>query len=95
MILVCLEKLRGKLPILKKQYGISSIGIFGSVARGDFHQHSDVDILVAFNRVPSLFKIVRLERELSKILRLRVDLVLDISLDPIFRQQIIEEMFPV
>ena len=43
-----LEKLQNHLPELKKRFGIKTIGIFGSVARGDDSESSDVDVLYAF-----------------------------------------------
>ncbi|MBO5367060.1 nucleotidyltransferase family protein [Methanocorpusculum sp.] len=43
-----LEKLRNHLPELQKRFGIETIGIFGSVARGDDSESSDVDVLYAF-----------------------------------------------
>ena len=43
-----LKKLEEHLPELQKRFGIAAIGIFGSVARGEDTQESDIDILVTF-----------------------------------------------
>ena len=43
-----LEKLK---PILKERYQVKTIGFFGSYARGEQNQKSDIDILVEFNDI--------------------------------------------
>ena len=56
------------------KYGISRMGIFGSVARGEQHEGSDVDICVEIDR-PSIFTLVHIKEELEKLLKCPVDLV--------------------
>ncbi len=51
------------------------IGIFGSYARNESKSDSDLDILVNLNTAISLFQLVRIERELSELLGVKVDLV--------------------
>lgn len=51
------------------------IGIFGSFARGENKQGSDIDILIEFKNPPSLLTLIRLENELTDILGIKVDLV--------------------
>ena len=46
-----LNKLRKYKPILEKKYGIVRLGIFGSVARGDIKDSSDVDVIVEIGDV--------------------------------------------
>lgn len=60
---------------LAEKYRVKEIGIFGSYARGEQKERSDVDILVEFEDVPDLFKFLELERYLEELLGLRVDLV--------------------
>ena len=48
------------------KYGISRMGIFGSVARGEQHDGSDVDICVEIDR-PSIFTLVHIKEELEKL----------------------------
>ncbi len=56
-------------------YGIISLGIFGSTARGEQHEGSDVDVCFAARTVPTLPMLVRLKRELEDLLGMPVDLV--------------------
>jgi predicted nucleotidyltransferase len=51
------------------------IGIFGSYARNESRPDSDLDILINLNTAISLFQLVRIERELSELLGVKVDLV--------------------
>ena len=60
---------------LEEKYQVKSIGIFGSVVRGEQKKTSDVDILVDFHEVPDLLEFVALERRLEEILGIKVDLV--------------------
>ena len=58
-----------------RPYNPQKIGIFGSVARNEETPESDIDILIKFGDVPSLFEFVRMENDLSEILGRKVDLV--------------------
>ncbi len=56
------------------------IGIFGSYARGEDTPESDIDVLVKFKKTISLLDLVKIHRELSKILGREVDLVTESSI---------------
>jgi len=60
-----------------KSYNPVFIGLFGSFARGDNSDVSDIDILIRFQTTYSLLKLVKIENELSELLGLKVDLVTD------------------
>ena len=77
---------------LKNKYKIKEIGIFGSFVRGDITEDSDVDILVEFEEVPSLFKFIEIENYLSNILGIKVDLVEKKSLKPRIGEHILKEV---
>ncbi|OGU75467.1 MAG: nucleotidyltransferase [Ignavibacteria bacterium RBG_16_34_14] len=66
---------------IKDKYHIKSIGIFGSVARGDATLNSDVDILVEFEK-PIGLDFVSLGDELEEILSVKVDLVTPNAIKP-------------
>ena len=63
-------------PRLAQQYGVESLGIFGSYVRRSQRPGSDLDLLVTFRKPVDLFKFVALENELSDLLGLKVDLVM-------------------
>ena len=68
------------------------IGVFGSMARGEARQESDIDLLVHFSKRKSLLAVVRLERELSEALGRKVDLLTEGALSPYLRERILNEM---
>ena len=68
-----IEKLRHLKPELKKRYGVTRIGIFGSVARNESHNESDIDIVV--DMAPDLLKRISLKAELELIFDKKVDVV--------------------
>jgi hypothetical protein len=58
------------------------IGIFGSYARGENRENSDLDILIDFDQALDLLSIIGLEQELSEKLGIKVDLITVRSLNP-------------
>jgi len=58
-------------------YNPKKIGIFGSYAREENRPGSDLNILINLNTAISLFQLVRIERDLSELLEIKVDLVSD------------------
>jgi len=56
------------------------VGVFGSFARGEQKEGSDLDILIKFKDRIGLLKLVQIEQELSDILGIRIDLVTENSL---------------
>ena len=63
-----------------KKYNVDRIGIFGSYARNQNLKNSDLDLLIRFKKNPTLLQMVRIERELSEILGIKVDVVTEPSL---------------
>ncbi len=86
-----LAELRALLPKLQREFGVQSLEIFGSVARGEETALSDLDLLVTFQEPPTLFQLVELEHFLSDRLGVKVDLVLKEDLKPELRERILRE----
>jgi uncharacterized protein len=81
-----------ELPNLSEQYPIKNMGIFGSVARGEHTENSDIDILVEFNAPIGFFDFIKLENHLSKLLGRKVDLISKNALKPAVRDIILNEV---
>jgi uncharacterized protein len=60
---------------LAKRFGVKSLRLFGSVARGEGSSDSDIDLLVDFDQSPSLFEFLELRSRLEDLLGRKVDLV--------------------
>jgi predicted nucleotidyltransferase len=86
-----LQKLREMKPELAEKYNVKSIGIFGSVARGEAHGQSDIDVLVEFEPPIGFFKFLELEELLSERLGGKVDLVSKKALKPEIGRAVLAE----
>ncbi len=75
-----------------ENYKVKEIGIFGSYVRGEQQEKSDLDILVEFYETIGLFKFVALERYLSQLLGVKVDLVMKSALKPRIGRRILKEV---
>ena len=79
-------------PILNK-YGINEIYLFGSYARGEAKESSDIDIYCNKGNVKTFIDQGLLEDELENALNKKVDIVFDSSyIDDYFKMQIMEDM---
>jgi predicted nucleotidyltransferase len=80
---------------LVDRYHISALSVFGSVARDEARQDSDVDILVEFSRPVGLFQFIELQQRLEALLGSRVDLGTPRSLKPHIKEQVLQEAIRV
>ncbi len=71
---------------------VSKLGVFGSVARGQATEQSDVDLLVYFFKPKSLLTLVALERRMSAVLGRKVDLLTKAAISPYLRERIMREL---
>jgi hypothetical protein len=72
---------------LRTKFGITSMRLFGSVARGEHHEGSDVDIYVTMP--PKFFVFIEAAQYLEQLLGCHVDLISNHkNLRPFFKQQI-------
>lgn len=83
------------LGLLKDNYHVKNIGVFGSAARGQATSSSDIDILVEFSEPIGFFKFINLEEYLSSILGKEVDLVSKNALKPAIKDEILREVIYV
>lgn len=74
------------------QEGISYLGLFGSQARGEAKKNSDVDILIQFNDVKSLFELSRIKDQFETVFGKEVDLVINSSVKQSLRGYIEKDL---
>ncbi len=60
---------------LEKKYPISELALFGSYARGNYNEHSVIDILVDFNARIDAFDYIRIAHQLEDSFQHKIDLV--------------------
>ena len=85
-----LNSLRANRRLLDS-FGVAHLSLFGSFARDEGRDDSDVDLLVEFNRPIGLFEFVRLQRELAGVVGHPVDLVTLAALKPQLRDRVLGE----
>ena len=78
------------IPILKA-HKIKKAAVFGSFARGDFDNKSDVDILIEPPEGFSLFDLAGLHLDLEDTLGRKVDVVVYNSINPLIRDRVMRE----
>jgi uncharacterized protein len=90
-----LERLNARAPALKKRYGLRSLAVFGSMARGDDHEGSDVDILTTFEGPATFDRYMGLKLELEDLLGRPVDLGTPQTLRPELRASVEKDIIGV
>ena len=84
------------LPELRRDFGVSSLSLFGSLARDEAHETSDVDVLVDFDRPVTLFDLVSLQLRLEQLLNVqKVDVIVRDALHASLRENILREAIHV
>ncbi len=87
--------LRGHLPELRQRFGVKSLSVFGSVARDDAGDGSDVDVLVEFQGDTTFDGYFGLKEALEGLLGAKVDLATPSMLKPRMRPRIEQEAIRV
>lgn len=86
---------RRELHDVLRRHGVTNPEIFGSAARGDDHEGSDVDILVDFSPGTSIIDIIGLQHELEHLLGVPVDLILRNGLKERVRARAAKDLLPL
>ena len=88
-------QLQALKPTLKKRFKVETIDIFGSFAKEKQTEKSDLDILVTYSEIVSLFTIYDLKQYLKRKLHLKVDVVSKNFLNTYIRDQVLREAVAV
>ncbi len=86
-----LQKQKKTIITTASRYHATNVRLFGSVARGDENENSDIDLLVDFLPGATLLDQVGLVQELSQKLNRKVDVVSARSLNKYLRQKVLHE----
>lgn len=80
---------------IAKAHGAVSVRIFGSYARGEEKQPSDIDLIVEMEPGRSLVDIIAIKQELEDLVHKKVDVVTENALSPYIRKEILQEAVPL
>jgi predicted nucleotidyltransferase len=80
------------ISALCREYQVQELSLFGSVLRDDFHDESDIDLLVLFEpgAMIGFLELAALQRKLGGVLQRKVDLVPKNGLKPIIREEVLD-----
>ena len=84
--------LTSNMDIFQKTYQVTTLGIFGSYARQEQTETSDVDILIDYDIAPTLSMLVDLRSYLSELVGMPVDVVTKNGLSPKVREQVLADV---
>jgi predicted nucleotidyltransferase len=87
--------LKEQQKTLVEQYGVDRLSLFGSAARDEAREDSDVDLLVEFSRPIGLFQFIELQQWLESLLGCKVDLGTPLSLKPSIKEEVFQEAIRV
>jgi predicted nucleotidyltransferase len=90
-----LKARRDQILNLCAKYGASNVRVFGSVARGEADESSDIDLIVDFDPERSLLDHAALWLELQELVGVRVDVVSSRGLKPRIRERVLQEAVPL
>ena len=93
-----LESLREVKPRLEEiaaRHGVSNIRVFGSVARGEAKEGSDVDLLIDISSDRSLWDLIGFESETATLLGMKVEAVTTPALHPLIASTIARDLAAV
>ena len=92
---VVLTKLKSRIEEIRQRFSVKNLSIFGSIARDEPTDDSDVDVLVVFDREGSFDLFMDLKFYLEDLLGVKIDLVTDKALRPQVRRAIEQELIHV
>ena len=90
-----LHRRRDDILAIAARHGVSNLRLFGSVARGEEHADSDIDLLVDLADDRGFDDYLALIEELESLLARRVEIVIERSLSPHFRPYVEAEAQPL
>jgi hypothetical protein len=92
---ILLKQKREQVLKTAAQYGAYDVRVFGSVARGEAGEASDIDLLVKLEPGRSLMDLGGLLYDLQNLLGTEVDVVTEKGLRPRIREQVLREAIPL
>jgi len=90
-----IEKLKKLKPVLKEKFGIEEFGVFGSVARGEDTETSDIDIVILKAKEKDYFQLIELKYFLKDLFNKKIDIGYYDSIRPIIKRHIEKDLINV
>jgi len=85
------DDIRNKIIPVLKPYRVLRVGLFGSTARGEATDKSDIDLLIDIKNDISLIEYIGIKQQLENVLGKNVDLIEYQAIKPALKQKILKE----
>ncbi len=82
---------KAEVQRIARQHGARNLRVFGSVARGEATEGSDLDLLVEMEPGRSLLDLVAIKQDLEDLLGCKVDVVTEAAVSPYLRERVLNE----
>jgi predicted nucleotidyltransferase len=89
------ERHQAEIRAIAARHGARSVRVFGSLARGDARDDSDLDLLVELEPGRSLLDMIAIKQDLEDVLGRSVDVVTERGLSPYLRERVLAEAIPL
>jgi uncharacterized protein len=90
-----LQKYRKEILDLAIRHGARNVRVFGSLARGEGREGSDLNLLVTLGERRSLLDLVGLKQDLEDLVHRPADVVTEQALSPYLRERVLSEAIPL
>jgi len=86
-----IQQKRRQIIEIAQGHGARNVRLFGSVARGDDTEASDLDLLIEMEPGRSLLDIIAIKQDLEELLGCKVDVVTEAAISPYLRDKVLHE----
>ncbi|MGQ0778027.1 MAG: nucleotidyltransferase family protein [Pseudonocardiales bacterium] len=86
---------RDEIEEIGRRYGVSNIRFFGSVARGDANDNSDLDLLIDASAETGLFDLASFALDVEQLMAVFTQVVTVPGLKPRIRDRVVEAAVPL
>jgi uncharacterized protein len=90
-----LQRYRAEILNLALRHGAGNVRVFGSRARGEAGETSDLDLLVTLAEGRSLLDLIGFKQDLEDLVHRPVDVVTEQALSPYLRERVLSEAIPL
>jgi uncharacterized protein len=87
--------LRQEKTFLSEHFRVKKLSIFGSYARGEERESSDLDLLIEYDHAPTLVMLIDLRNYLTNLVQIPVDLVTKPGLKQRIKERVLTEMIEI
>jgi len=87
-----IQSVSEKITPIFERHDVKFAGVFGSFARGEANEESDIDILISYRVPKSLLNLVALEHDLEDRLGRKVDVITEGGLSPYIKESVLHDL---